>query len=81
MYPALPLTNNEAERVLRHWAISRRIAQGTSSAQGSRALVLFASVIETYRLRGSSPLLYIRDIIELRRRGKDVPDLPPILEI
>jgi len=77
-YPAWPLTNNEAERALRHWVILRRITYGTRSEQGSRALALFASVIETCRLRESSPLLYIRDVIKLRRQGDDVPKLPPI---
>jgi hypothetical protein len=30
-YPAWPLTNNEAERALRHWGILRKITQGTSA--------------------------------------------------
>jgi IS1 family transposase len=77
-YPAWPLTNNEAERALRHWVILRRITQGTRSEQGSRALALFASVIETCRLRESSPLLYLRDVIKLRRQGHNMPKLPPI---
>ena len=34
-YPAWPLTNNEAERALRHWVIMRKITQGTNSEQGS----------------------------------------------
>ena len=75
-HPAWPLTNNEAERALRHWVILRKISQGTRSPQGSRALALFASVITTCRLRGHSPLLYIRDVIRLRRKGEDVPRLP-----
>ncbi len=28
-HPALPLTNNEAERALRHWVILRKISHGT----------------------------------------------------
>ena len=28
-HPELPLTNNEAERALRHWVIARRIGMGT----------------------------------------------------
>jgi IS1 family transposase len=75
-YPAWPITNNEAERALRHWVILRKITQGTRSEQGSRALALFASVIATCRLRNASPLLYIRDVIKLRRQGDDVPKLP-----
>jgi len=74
--PAWPLTNNEAERALRHWVIMRKITQGTRSEQGSRTLALFASIITTCRLRNASPLLYIRDVIHMRRQGKDAPALP-----
>lgn len=77
-YPAWPLTNNEAERALRHWVILRKITQGTRSEQGSRALALFASVFATCRLRNSSPLLYLRDVIKMRRQGDDAPQLPQI---
>ncbi len=75
-YPAWPLTNNEAERALRHWVILRKVTQGTNSEQGSRALALFASVFATCRLRNSSPLLYLRDVIKMRRQGNNVPKLP-----
>ncbi len=75
-HPTWPTTNNEAERALRHWVIMRKITQGTRSPQGSRALALFASVITTCRLRGHSPLLYIRDVITLRRQGLDAPKIP-----
>jgi hypothetical protein len=77
-YPFLPLTNNEAEQMLRHWVILRRITQGTRTEQGSRALALLASVIETCRRRAASPLRYLREVIALRRQGLDVPKLPPI---
>ncbi len=76
--PEWPLTNNEAERALRHWVILRKITQGTRSAQGSRALALIASVMETCRLRNASPLRYIRDVIEKRRQGLEAPKLPPV---
>jgi IS1 family transposase len=77
-YPAWPLTNNEAERALRHWVIMRKITQGTYSEQGSRALALFASVFATCRLRNSSPLWYIRDAINMRRQGHELPKLQHI---
>jgi transposase len=77
-YPAWPLTNNEAERALRHWVIMRKITQGTYSKQGSRALALFASIFVTCRLRNSSPLLYIRDVVKMRRQGHDIHKLPQI---
>ncbi len=77
-YPAWPLTNNEAERALRHWVILRKITQGTRSEQGSRVLASFASVFATCRLRNSSPLLYLRDVINWQRQRKDAPGLPQI---
>lgn len=80
-YPAWPLTNNEAERALRHWVIVRKITQGTRSEQGSRALALFASVITTCRLRKASPLLFMRDVIQARRQGAQMPTLPQILVV
>ena len=75
-YPGLPLTNNEAERALRHWVISRRISFGTRTAQGSRAFALLASVIETCRKRKVSPWSYIAVVIRQRRKGHSAPPLP-----
>jgi hypothetical protein len=75
-HPELPLTNNIAERALRHWVIARRISYGTRNPQGSRAFTLLASVIETCRQRGHSPWLYIAETVRERRRGNPVPILP-----
>jgi len=75
-HPELPLTNNEAERALRHWVIARRIGMGTRTAQGTRAFALLASVIETCRKRGASPWTYIAEVVRQRRRGLPAPPLP-----
>jgi transposase len=75
-HPELPLTNNIAERALRHWVIARRISYGTRNPQGSRAFTLLASVIETCRQRGHSPWLYIAETVRERRRGNPAPVLP-----
>jgi hypothetical protein len=75
-HPELPLTNNTAERALRHWVIARRISYGTRNRQGSRAFTLLASVIETCRQRGHSPWLYIAETLCKRRRGNPAPVLP-----
>jgi hypothetical protein len=72
-HPELPLTNNAAERALRHWVIARRISYGTRNRQGSRAFTLLASVIETCRQRGYSPWLFIAETLRERRRGNPVP--------
>jgi len=76
-HPELPLTNNIAERALRHWVIARRISYGTRNPQGSRAFTLLASVIETCRQRGHSPWVYIAETLRERRRGNPAPLLPP----
>jgi hypothetical protein len=75
-YPWLPLTNNEAERALRHWVIARRISYGTRTAQGTYVFSLLASVIDTCRQRDASPWLYIAGVVAQRRKGQDAPPLP-----
>lgn len=75
-HPELPLTNNDAERALRHWVIARRIGHGTRTAQGSRTVALLASVIETCRQRGHSPWHFIAEVTALRRQGQTAPRLP-----
>ena len=74
--PLLPLTNNDAERSLRHWVILRRISHGTRSAGGTRAFALLASVIETCRLRKISPWRYLARVIDAARSGFSLPSLP-----
>jgi transposase len=75
-HPELPLTNNVAERALRHWVIARRISYGTRTAQGSRVVAALASVIETCRQRGHSPWAYIAEVLRVRRQGHPAPVLP-----
>jgi hypothetical protein len=77
-HPQLPLTNNEAERALRHWVIARRIGMGTRTPQGSRAFALLASVIETCRKRSASPWPYLAEVIRQRRKGLAAPPLPAV---
>ena len=75
-HPDLPLSNNEAERALRHWVIARRIGMGTRTPQGTRAFALLASVIETCRKRGVSPWPYLAEVIRQRRKGLLAPPMP-----
>jgi hypothetical protein len=75
-HPHLPLTNNEAERALRHWVIARKISHGTRTAQGSRALGLLASVIDTCRKRNLCPWRYLARVISARRQGLEAPPIP-----
>ena len=62
-YPQYPLTNNEAERALRHWVILRKIIQGTQSLVGQRATCALASIIATGRRRGEKVVDTIKECI------------------
>ena len=75
-HPHLPLTNNAAERALRHWVIARALSHGTRTALGSRVFALLASVIDTCRQRQHSPWTYLRAAITERRAGRALPPLP-----
>ena len=75
-HPELPLTNNEAERALRHWVILRKLSYGTRTATGSRIFALLASVIDTCRQRGHSPWLYLQTAIADRRANRSLAPLP-----
>ena len=78
-HPHLPLTNNEAERALRHWVILRRISYGTRTEQGSRIFALLASITETCRIRQQCPWRYLESVIDNRRAGFLVPPLPVVI--
>ena len=75
-HPELPLTNNEAERALRHWVIARKISLGTRTPVGSRVFALLASVIDTCRQRGHSPWRTLERAIADRRAGLPLAPLP-----
>ena len=75
-HPELPLTNNEAERALRHWVIMRKLSYGTRTATGSRIFALLASVIDTCRQRGHSPWTYLQTAIADRRADRSLAPLP-----
>ena len=76
--PDHPLTNNEAERALRHWVILRGICYGTRTEEGSRVFAMLISVIETCRKRNQSPWLYLATVIINQRSGLAVPLLPNV---
>ena len=76
--PGLPLTNNAAERQLRHWVVARKSSFGTRSEQGSRALALLASIIDTCRLRQASAWDYLAEAIRAGRSNLPMPALPAV---
>ena len=82
-HPQLPVTNNLAERALRHAVIARNIGFGTRTSEGSTYYAALLSVIETCRLRLLDPWTFLANVISLRRKGLDAPllssPLPPVV--
>ncbi len=54
--PAVPATNNAAERSLRHLVTARKISGGTRSAAGTATKMTLATLFGTWRLQGLNPL-------------------------
>jgi transposase len=61
--PAVPATNNAAERSLRHLVICRKISGGTRSAAGSATKMALASLFGTWRAQGLNPLEQCRRLL------------------
>jgi transposase-like protein len=76
--PTLELTNNAAERQLRHYVIARRISYGTRTEVGSHSMALLASIFDTCHLRGASATALLTQAIAAARQGLSAPPLPPI---
>lgn len=63
-YPLIPLTNNEAERSLRHLVIKRKISFGSASKKGAETLSILLSVLlSLYR---KDPMSYFEKYRGLR---------------
>jgi len=76
--PDIPLTNNAAERALRHAVIMRKIQGGTQSEQGDHWIERILSVTETCRLQGRSKLAYLIDAATAAHHGQPAPSLLPL---
>lgn len=61
--PAVPATNNAAERALRHLVVSRKISGGTRSAAGTAAKMTLASVFGTWRVQGRNPFTECQQLL------------------
>lgn len=55
-FPEVKSHNNDAERVIRHLVISRKISGGTRSEKGSQTKSILTSLFDTWNLQGKSPL-------------------------
>jgi transposase len=72
----IPITNNAAERALRHAVILRRAQGGTQSDHGSRWIERILSIRETMRLQDRSALDYLIQAANAWHAGQPTP--PPL---
>lgn len=61
--PAVPPTNNAAERSLRHLVTSRKISGGSRSAAGTTTRTRLATLFGTWRAQGLDPLEQCRQLL------------------
>lgn len=55
--------NNNAERVIRHLVISRKISGGTRSAKGSETKSILSSIFDSWKLQGLNPFTQCRSLL------------------
>lgn len=73
----IPLTNNAAERALRHAVLMRKIQGGTQSEQGNRWAERIMSVRETLRLQHRPVLDYLISAATAAHHGQPAPSILP----
>jgi transposase len=74
----IPLTNNAAERALRHAVLIRKIQGGTQSQQDNRWVERILSIRETLRLQDRPVLDYLIRAATAAHHGQPAPSpLPP----
>lgn len=73
----VPLTNNQAERALRHPVILRKISLGSQSVGGNHWIERILSIRETCRLQKRSVLAYLTEATIAAHHGNPAPSLLP----
>jgi len=61
--PAIPATNNAAERALRHLVTGRKISGGTRSQEGTETRMALATLFGTWHAEGRNPLIACRQLL------------------
>ncbi len=70
--PAVPPTNNAAERALRPLVVARKISGGTRSGPGSTTRMLLHSLVATWALRDLDP---VEEFLALLRAPRPSPQI------
>jgi transposase len=73
--PAVPPTNNAAERALRPLVIARKISGGTRSDRGTTTRMVLQSLVATWDLRGLDP---VAEFLALLRAPQPTQEIAPV---
>ena len=73
--PEVGITNNVAERMLRHAVLWRRASFGSQSARGADLVALLLTVVMTRRTQGKSVHAYLLEACRAAREGRPAPPL------
>lgn len=76
-HPAIPSSNNHAEREIRPAVIMRKNSQCNRSDRGAQTQAILMSVYRTLRLRGHDPLKTIVEALRCYVMTGSLPPLPP----
>jgi len=76
-HPGVELTNNAAERAVRHGVLWRKQSGGPRSEAGAAYLAHIWSVVETCRQHGKNVWEYLAACIAAASDGRPLPDLLP----
>jgi len=68
--PAVPATNNAAERALRPLVVARKISGGSRSAQGSKTRMILQSLIGTWEVQHQDPMANLLSILQAHHRNQ-----------
>ena len=74
--PAVPPTNNAAERALRPLVIARKISGGTRSKPGSQTRMILQSLVATWDLRALDPIAEFHRLLAAPPAAS--PDIAPL---
>lgn len=75
--PEIGMTNNLAERSLRHAVLWRRTSFGSQSESGAETVARLLTVVMTMRSRGESAHRFLLDTCEAAHAGRAGPSLVP----
>ena len=74
--PRIALDNNAAERVLRGPVVGRKNFYGNRSKRGAKTAAILYSLIETAKLNGRDPAVYLREAAKAAIRSPGTVTLP-----